>query len=80
MGRGTGPKIVIFPRSVSSPELSGAFDKHFHVKNDLPPNCHSTLRKPYSSKELFQGTKPSLSLAGHQPGHRAEAAEFRFGS
>lgn len=68
MGRGTGSKVIIFPGRVSSPELSRSCDNHFHVKNDLSPNCPSTLRKPDTNKELFQGTKPSLSLAGHQLG------------
>lgn len=66
-GKQTGTNVVLFPRSVSSLDLSGDSDKYLHIKNYLSPNCHSTLRKTNSIKDHFRAqsqASPQLRIRG----------------
>lgn len=81
MGRGTGSKIIIFPGSVSSPELSRSCDNHFHVKNDLSSNCPLHLENQTQIRNYFRAqnqASPWLGISWAFWAQETEVAELRF--
>lgn len=63
-GLGMGPKLSLFLGSVSSPELSGASDKHFQIRSNLSPNCHSVLRKHTQIRDRFRAQNQASPQLG----------------